>query len=598
VRVFAVFLGLLYAVAYGVPTVLLLNGYYGTVGFVKAGATGTLAADVNTVGVVTPGGAAARAGIVPGDVVVREPAEHALAFEQLFDRVAAGRPTRYVVLHDGRRRIESLTPHAVHVAAGDSALIVVQLVRGIAIVLMGALLVLLRPSIMTAAFYVLCLQFGELAHPTSNLELVAAVPLFWKPLFLVLTCIVSGSGPAVAAIFCMRFPSGEPLPWWRAIEKAMIVVGVLTIVIYLLALMSGATYTDLGGRLYVVFSIASWLCYAVAAAAFMVRYAHASGDDRQRLRWVAIGLISFLVSYALFWFSQNSANAPAELSVWAQFLNVLPLTVLYAVIRHRVIDVRLAGGRAIAYASLSAVPVVGFSLVDLGLSNRLAQSKVALVVEIGVAVGFGFWVNSSQRRIDNLIESVFFHARLVAEKRLRRVAKRIAHVSERAAVDETLVHEPFEALQLVSSALFHRVDGAYVRVAQRAWPDEILPVIPADDSLALELVATGEPVRVAAIAWATGRTMTSVRPSHAVPLCVRHETVGILLLGEKRDGERFDALELSAVETLVEAAATAYDHLEAVEQRRLADELRRSLDEARRENETLRELLGGAAPGV
>jgi len=72
----------------------------------------------------------------------------------------------------------------------------------------------------------------------------------------------------------------------------------------------------------------------------------------------------------------------------------------------------------------------------------------------------------------------------------------------------------------------------------------------------------------------------------------------VLLLGVRRDGERLDALERSALETLVESAAMAYDHLEAVEQRSLADELQHALEEARRENESLRELRARAATGV
>jgi hypothetical protein len=72
----------------------------------------------------------------------------------------------------------------------------------------------------------------------------------------------------------------------------------------------------------------------------------------------------------------------------------------------------------------------------------------------------------------------------------------------------------------------------------------------------------------------------------------------VLLLGAKRDGEHFDALERGTLQALVESAATTYDHLEAVEQRTLADELQRALEEARRENETLRELRTRAASSV
>ncbi|HEY6234308.1 MAG TPA: PDZ domain-containing protein, partial [Candidatus Elarobacter sp.] len=436
-RVFAVVLTVLYALAYGIPTVLALEGHYGRIGVTKAGAVGVMAADVNTVATVVPDSPAARAGIVPGDIVVPAEAEHALAVQQLFHRVAAGQPVEYTVIHAGQRRVVPISADATRVSAREKALVIAQLLRGFVIVLIGALLVLLRPSIMTAAFFVLCLQFGELAHPVANLELVAAVPFFWKPLFLVPACVVTGAGPAVAAIFCMRFPSGVPLPAWRPAEKLMIAVGVFTIADYFFALVAGATYTPLGIALYRVFTVASWLSYLVATVSFLARYRAASGEDRDRLRWVAIGLGSFLVSYALFWIAQNVPSAPTELDTWAQFVNVLPLTVLYAVVRHRVIDVRLAGGRAIAYAVLSAVPVAAFSLIDWVLSNQLAQTRFAVFVEICVSIAFGFWVNSSQRRIDNLIETLFFHARRVAEERLRGVARRIAHVTERVGVNLT-----------------------------------------------------------------------------------------------------------------------------------------------------------------
>jgi hypothetical protein len=596
-RVFAVVLSVLYALAYGVPTVLSLNGFYGLSGITKAGATGTLApnADVSTVGSVEPGSPAARAGIVKGDVVVPVEAENQPAVLQLFHRVAAGRPTPYAVTHDGRRRVVSLVPTRAPSSARGNVVVVAQLARGLLIVLIGALLVLLRPSIMTAAFFVLCLQFGELAHPRGNLELVIGVPFFWKPLFLALTCVVTGAGPATAAIFCMRFPSGETLRSWRPVEKLMIAVGVFTILDYFFALAAGSTFTPLGTALYRVFTLASWLSYLVATVSFLGRYRNASGEDRDRLRWVAIGLGSFLASYALFWISQNVPSAPDELGTWAQFVNVLPLAVAYAVIRHRVIDVRIAGGRAIAYALLSAVPVAVFSLIDWALSNQLAQTRFAVFVEVTVSIAFGFWVNASQRRIDNLIESLFFHSRRVAEERLRGVARRIAHVTERTPLDETLVREPFEALALTSAALFRLIDGAYVRVAQRGWPDDVLLVLDTNDDLTLELVATRAPVDVHKLGWTPDDAVRPLKPALAYPILVRQEPVGVLLLGARRDGERFDALERSSLQALVESAANTYDHLEAVEQRFLAAELQRALEETRRENETLRELRARAA---
>ncbi len=147
---------------------------------------------------------------------------------------------------------------------------------------------------MTAAFFVLCLQFGELAHPFSNLELTIGVPVSWKPLFFALTCIVTGAGPAVAAIFCTRFPSGKPLPSWRRVEIAAVALAAFTICDYAFAINAGSTYTLLGDALYRVFTIACWFGYALATISFLARYRAASGEDRDRLRWVAIGLVSSL----------------------------------------------------------------------------------------------------------------------------------------------------------------------------------------------------------------------------------------------------------------------------------------------------------------
>jgi hypothetical protein len=584
VRALAVVLGVLYAACYGIPTILQLTGFYGTTGIVKAGSFGTLppGTDVTLVGRVAPGSPAARAGIDPGDTAVRVDAEHAPPYLQLYDRVPAGRPIAYAVVHDGHRRVVEITPVSVRPPPADAALVVAALVRGFAIVLIGALLVLLRPSVMTAAFFVACLEFGELAHPANNLELLVGAPLFLKPVCLLLTCLVFGASPAIVAIFCMRFPTGEPLPSWRTAERVMLGVAAGTSVVYLLVLGWGGTFTPAGRALYWVYSAASWLSYAVAVTAFMVRYARASGEDKARLRWVAIGLASFLVSFALFWAAENLPGTPYELTTWAQFVNVLPLTVLYAVLRHHVIDVRIASGRAIAFAVISAIPVILFGVLDWAVGNGLQQSKIASVVEIAIAVGFGFWVNASQRRIDDLIERVFFHARRLAEERLRAVARRLAHVTERDALDETIVREVDDALHVSTCALYRRCDGGYRCVAERGGSG-VAAFVGENDPLVLELIATGAQVTLPA---ADGDAL-------AFPLLVRHDLEGFIRVGARRDGERFDALERGAVVALAEAAAAAYDHLDAVEQRADAENVRRLLEELRRENALLRAMIAG-----
>ncbi len=239
----------------------------------------------------------------------------------------------------------------------------------------------------------------------------------------------------------------------------------------------------------------------------------------------------------------------------------------YAIIRHHVIDVRVAGGRALAFAALSAIPVAAFSIIDWALSNKVQRTRFGVVAEVCVAIAFGFWVNSIQHRVDAVIEALFFRRSRIAEERMRFVAQSIAKVEERTVLDETLVREPLEALDLLSSALFLREGASYVRVADRNRPQTLPARIDAADAH---------------------------RFGAAYPIIVRSETVGLLLLGAKRDGEQFDALERAALQTLVEAAAMTYDHLESVEQWRTADQLRQELAQARRENDLLRGKARGS----
>jgi hypothetical protein len=170
-----------------------------------------------------------------------------------------------------------------------------------------------------------------------------------------------------------------------------------------------------------------------------------------------------------------------------------------------------------------------------------------------------------------VIERLFFRRSRVAEERLRVVARQTANVSNRTTLDEMLVREPFEALELTSCALFLRNDETYVRVSQRNFPDDAPTQIDAKD----DLVTTALETRT----WGD---------TNVYPIVVRQQPLGLLLLGAKRDGERLDALERVALQNLVDSAAMTYDHLEAVEQRSVSDDLRRALAVLRRENEMLR----------
>ncbi|HLW36828.1 MAG TPA: hypothetical protein VKR99_00230, partial [Candidatus Eremiobacteraceae bacterium] len=263
------------------------------------------------------------------------------------------------------------------------------------------------------------------------------------------------------------------------------------------------------------------------------------------------------------------------------FLTIIePITVAYAVIRYRVLDVRVAISRAFVYAILSSAAIVLFGLIDFVFEKLLAATKLAIVAEIAASIGLGFGLASLQKRVDRIIDSVFFRKRHEADLRLSRLAGALAHASSAAAVDQLLVREPLDSWELASSALFRRADeGTFARRAAIGWPEAGALAFDPDDVLFLQMQNAVEPMRLAPLHWRPDNVPNGpARPALAVPVLVRRTLVAVALYGAPLSGSDFEADEIRLLAALAAGAAAAYDHLEAEDLRQRVAELEASLE--------------------
>lgn len=479
------------------------------------------------------------------------------------------------VLHNGELRRVTLLPVPLQLTPLDKALVVVRLLGGLLFIVIAAGLVLLRPSPMTWGFFFYALA----VNPGSNGLYFALLPAKLFVVARILYNVEIAVGYAGFLMFALRFPHDVARGWRSTVERLLP---------YLIALLvARAIYAGIAALVLgvpsEVLAVAGWsasaLMYFSGLGCFVATYLESPGEARQRIKWVivgfAVGFPAFVIAYS---FGGTELLPPNRFWAYEALtsLNALvPLTVGYAVFRHRVIDVSFVISRALVYALLTSLLVAIFSLIDYVLSAQLEAARAATVVEIGTALALGFWLDALQRRANAIVDSVFFRSRRAAERRLERSTAALPFAQSAKTVDEIVVWEPVEAFGLAAAALFRKTDGAaYARACDIGWDANDMAELGPDDPIVLNAQAARAPVRIAEIHW-TRKDLPhgSARPIVAFPLLVRQDLLGVAFYSAHAAGQDLDADEIGVLRALTDAAAYAYDHLDAERLRRENAEL-------------------------
>jgi hypothetical protein len=443
--------------------------------------------------------------------------------------------------------------------------LVLRTAAAIILVVTGALLLLLRPSLMTWALFL----FVVGNNPGSHGGFWALLPYSGEAIEQFAEAVTRVVGGIGAMVFLILFPTDTPISRWTAVVLRaapwLLALGVATDIYSYIATYAFWPVDDVQLGNLIFFSLITPL---IGIAAFLERYVHALGADRARIRWVgaalAVGLTGTLAGGFLEVWTPGSAPY-VVLSFLYSALIVVPFAVLYAVLKHHVIDVRFFISRAIVYTLLTGLIILVFSLIDWFFSKKLAASGVGTGIDVLLAIGLGFSLNGLHDRVGTIVDRVFFRQRREAEIRLERAMRSIAHASTPAAVQQLLVKTPYEALHLESAALFRPgADGAFRREYALNWPEATVAGISADDLLVLHLMADREPRRLNEIAWdSEDLPRGNASPVIAFPVFVRQRLEAFVLFGSHRNGADIDPDEQHSLTQLAANAGAAYDHIDA-----------------------------------
>lgn len=559
---------------------------------------------------VIPDGPAARAGIRAGDRLDlgATPFEQRRFVAGLNAAVPLGTVVHVRFVREGVPRDVALVSEAEVYSDSDRFTLFLQCVASIVFVVVGATLIVLRPSNATWGFGLYCL----LALPTAN-DPFRFLPAAADFSFLMGYDVVQNLGVAGLVVFALEFPRPFAIPWRERVRKS------LPAVFLILALMTA--YPDIANIIYAVpagienrlLQLAFGATYALAIFVIFDSYKRIAHEERERLRWVIAGFVLGLATNFLGTTLLFSSLIPIAPPLWLTnvlvSLNVLlPLTVAHAVVRHRVLDIDFVIGRAIVYAALTTMLAGLFGLFDWLFGSTLQEFRLSRLAEAAVAISVAFAFDFLHGRTERAVEAIFFRKRRAAEARLARLSRDLPDARSLAVIERALVDEVVDALGITSAAVYRHVDedadSAFVRTASHGWSDAQNASLDDQDLLVLALRARKRPIALADLPW---RRDDVPKRAHAplvgIPIASRSQLAGIVLYGGHPDGSDVDPSEVAQLERLVGAASVALDALDAERLRSDIDaktsrvsELEARLDELRHARAMAPDLPQGARP--
>lgn len=450
-------------------------------------------------------------------------------------------------LRDGRT--VTLTAHVFRRSFADNASDIVSVLALAAYIILAGLLVLMRPTPATWAFY------GFSAFFCSSGTLAAS---YLPPAFLFwmwgLFFLESAVAPIAFAAFALRFPDRVPDGIWKQTERMLLFCAAPALVAMVFGTYAAFIATGNPGpaALSIAARVLTVLIYAFGVVVLIERYATADESSRSRLQWVVAALaVAFLPMIVLNLIESELAIFPPVTVInLAQAWQLLaPTALAYTILRHRLFDIRLVVSRALVYGLLTSFTVGALALVDWAFGRWLAESRFALVVELGLAVIIGVLLTTLHKRVEAFLNGVIFRAQTLALKALHRFA-----------LETDLIAEPQHLLGQTYEALRTRLESEFAGIYTVAGSSYALDT-PACESLPQQF--SGSDFAVLRLrrwheAFECDEPDHPLRGSLLLPMTARGQLVGFIVCGPKRDHTHYLPEEVETLELLAHRAGTAY----------------------------------------
>ena len=483
----------------------------------------------------------ARAGMRPGDRIV-------------YDRTSyvrqVGAAGAIVTLHVLRRG-QLLTLRVPLTRRMDAPSPLVRALNDVCIafaLLLAAYLGFRKPSAMVAAL-ILFLGGGDLNWPTFVNRFSTLPDSLYVPFASVMAVLCDWFPVMALASFAVRLPGTIPsVPQRSAIR----IVDAIVVAAFCFGLLL------LGSSLY-----RNWYDTFTASSAVLVLLASltalllARPVDRGRAGIVFAGVMIGGVGYAVNMIGLT-LNEPYWLFIIYANVSVVvvPLSLAYAILRHRVFDVAFVLNRTIVFALTSALVLVVFAALEFVTERFLSDAThvEGIILQFGIALAVIVSVRLLHRKVDLVVDHVLFRSRYEQESALRRFTSTLQFYTQ----DAPLVRDAADVL-----LRYARVQGVAVYLVRDTGLAQVQSSFPIaaseidhNDMAYVELRAHHEPLLVHAMP-------TALPGDRLYPMIRAGRMAGVIATGERESGEEMPPDIDDAIKGIAHAAATALGAIES-----------------------------------
>jgi diguanylate cyclase (GGDEF)-like protein len=530
-----------------------------------------------TITEVTPGSPAEAAGIKTGDVVLSiagTPLTRYIEYDTIAQAFRSGQPVDFRLARDGAEVIVAVTPGMP--VRWTNRLVMAVVVLGY---LALALLALTQPQrdLRGTLLFGFSLAVAlELAVPTN----VIGSPLLARladTAFFLLTGLEIGLELHLVSLIPERHAW---LPGRRWVVPAFYAAGIASGAVLAVADVAeslGAAWFPLGyEQALLLFNVVIMPVWAIAVAGLLTFQAiHARSPlGRQQaalvlsagLPWMVLTIVSAL------WQTYLGASPGWFELAEPPVLLAFPVVVFVAIFRYHLFDIELVVRRSMVYLALTgALVLIFWAAVGAGsaLLSQWVGGGVSVVVVSATTLLVGLLFSPLHRGLQRVISRRFFPERHAQRQRLVELAAQLPALGKVPLMGKHLVTQLGEifAARAVTVLVADPEGGVLVTVAstsvnpERDFDHSFL--LSPDDPGVVYLRQAGRPLparQVGQRSASMAQRLAFFRAALVVPVMSHDTLIGVLLLGDKANGEAYLGEEVELLSLLSHHVASVFEN--------------------------------------
>ena len=511
-----------------------------------------------------------RAGLRDGDrikLIHGVPIEKAVDVAQVLAGLGSWKKATYTVVRGG-------VEFPINVIVGEVPLdhaVVYQYLVGLAYLIIGLFVYFRRASAHKARhFYILCLSsfIFFCFHYTGKLNSFDEVIYYGN--------LAAGLlAPAVFVHFCLSFP--EPRKWLQSGAHASLIYLPALLLFVLYVAFAGGVLTvsiplvELRWVLDRVWVVLSTVPYVIGGITLSLAYRKAEDPIvRQQLKWLRNGTFCGILPFGVFYILPYALGAiPNEyLKMSVLSLPLIPLTLAYAIVRYRLMDVDILFRRGYAYTLATLCVLAAFYAIVFSLGSEVQKNFKDLgntgLITVMLITAFLFqpirnWI---QERLDKYFYRDQYDYRRTLVEFARELSSETDLDAMLASVGERLLHTlPIKHLAFFlaqegpagTAFQLHKAMGPNARMASARGEELDLSFLgwKLQDSY-LFFDRTRHQLDAVSRSWpgSVRRTIADLDLTYYLPCTVRGRTIAYMGISRTVHGDYLSSVDLELLVTL------------------------------------------------